>query len=281
MFPPNVDFPASTCPMKTTLTCSLPYMSWTRVSSSSSSCSLTTASASRDSDSSPLTDGAAEVWPEGGFETDLFSLVASFGSATPDFGSWAGVGFARDCVSFGGVSFFSTSLCGAALPPIFKTLAGPVGAVDLPGIGAAEGLPDMGARGGGKLGKPLGFDVSTDTRVSLNPIACGEKEPYRFLFWPVKEQFGPFARLVVDTAVAAVDRRHIELHILHYSHPSVVDSHTETVHTVDTLAERCTSAAVVDVAADNIGVVDKTAVSRLPLRGQRYLPGVERTGHLC
>ena len=173
MFPPNVDFPASTCPMKTTLTCSLPYMSWTRLSSSSSSCSLTTASASRDSDSSPLTEGAAEVWPEGGFEADFFSLVASFGSATTGFGSWAGVAFGTDCVSFWGVSFFSTGLGGAALPPIFKTLAGPVGGVDLPGIGAAEGLPDMGARGGGKLGRPLGFDVSADKRVNLNPGACG------------------------------------------------------------------------------------------------------------
>ena len=109
-------------------------------------------------------------------------------------------------------------------------------------------------------------------------------EPYRFLSWPVKEQVGPFARLVVDTAVAAVDRRHIELHIPHHSHPPVVDSHTETVHTVDTLAERCTSAAaaaVVVVVVDNIGAVDKTAVSRLPLKEQKYLPEVERTGHLC
>ena len=58
----------------------------------------------------------------------------------------------------------------AVVVPIFKTFAGPVEAVDFPGIAVAEGFPVMGARGGGKLGRPLDFGVSTCKNVSK---VCG------------------------------------------------------------------------------------------------------------
>ena len=103
---------------------------------------------------------------EGAVEEDFFS----FGSAI--FDSSAGTDFGVSSLfssffSTGLFSFFSVVLGVAVEDPILRTLAGPVGAVDFPGMGAA-GFPEIGARGGGKLGKPL--DLVPSTKVNLGPI---------------------------------------------------------------------------------------------------------------
>ena len=119
-----------------------------------------TASASRDSavvvGSSPLTEGAREVCWEGAFEGVLeagfFSFTSLLGST--GFGSsWAGFAGASSFLGPVAFSFFSAGFAAGADAPIFRTFAGPVEAALA--VGAAEGVPEIGALGGGKLGSPL------------------------------------------------------------------------------------------------------------------------------
>lgn len=79
----------------------------------------------------------------------------------------AGVGFGIGSSFFssffseGLFSLFSGIFTGVDVDPILRTLAGPVDAVDFPGMGVA-GFPEIGARGGGKLGSPLDLVPSTE-----------------------------------------------------------------------------------------------------------------------
>lgn len=129
MLPPSVDLPASTCPIKITFTCSLPYTSSSTSLSTAAACSLATASASRCA--ALLSAGVGLDFPD---DRDGDALPLGDAADLSDFSSaFAAVTFApssAEGASFGAVSV-GADVAPAASPPMDRTFV----------FGAADSTP--------------------------------------------------------------------------------------------------------------------------------------------
>lgn len=114
------------------LTCSLPYISFRVSSSTSAVCACSTAAASR---AAPLAatrvgldrpdDGVGDVFPEEAFSEPVFSPVFSRALAAVTLAPSSGV---DSSLASAGAASFGSSLGGAEVPPIVRTLAFGLGA---------------------------------------------------------------------------------------------------------------------------------------------------------